>query len=153
VDAEDLTTPAALIEAFHWDYPTAGYHRSAERVHVLEFDAGPVSRYTVPLGAPAHPDQELGLHHDNPAVRSAAEAMLAAADAVGLDPASYDLVIDFWPFTGTGMTPNALNGLPVWLRRYDDLTAGAVIFEYDSSGQKNPVARYRGRLWGWEDLR
>jgi hypothetical protein len=153
VDAEELTTPAALIEAFHWDYPTIGLARNASRIHVLEFMAGPVDRYTIPFGAPAHPDPNFGLHHDSPHVEQAADAMIAAVEAVGIDQATYERVIDFWPYTGTGLTPNALNGLPIWLRRYDDLSAGAMIVEYDTQGQKNPVARYRGRLWGWEDLR
>jgi hypothetical protein len=153
VDAEELTTPAALIEAFHWDHPSIGLARNAGRVHLLEFPAGPVDRYTIPFGAPAHPDPSFGLPFDSAQVEQAADAMVAAAGAVGIDPASYTRVIDFWPYTGTGMTPNALNGLPVWLRRYDALSAGAMIFEYDTQGQKNPVARYRGRLQGWEDLR
>jgi hypothetical protein len=153
VDAEEMTTPAALIEAFHWDYPTIGLARNASRIHVLEFMAGPVDRYTIPFGAPAHPDPNFGLPYDSPQVEQAADAMIAAVEAVGIDQANYARVIDFWPYTGTGLTPNALNGLPVWLRRYDDLSAGAMIFEYDTQGQKNPVARYRGQLWGWEDLR
>jgi hypothetical protein len=153
VDAEEFTTPSALIEAFHWDYPTIGLARNASRIHLLEFLAGPVDRYTIPFGAPAHPDPGFGLPFDSVQVERAADAMVAAARAVGIDPASYTRVIDFWPYTGTGMTPNALNGLPVWLRRYDALNTGAMIVEYDTQGQKSPVARYRGRLQGWEDLR
>ncbi|HET9142717.1 hypothetical protein [Actinophytocola sp.] len=153
VDAEDLRTPAAFIKAFHWDYPTVGFPLNASRIHVMEFPAGPVDWYSVPLGAPAHPDPSLGLHHTSPQVRQVADEMVAAGEAAGIDPARIERVIDYWPYTGTGMTPNALDGLPVWRRRYHALPAGTMIFEYDTQGTKNPVAHYQGQLWGWKDLR
>lgn len=152
-DAADLSTPAAFVQAFHWDYPTTGFHLNATRIHVMEFAAGPVDRYTVPFGAPAHPDPDFGLPPDSPEVNRVANEMVAAAAAAGVDPATYAKVIDFWPYTGTGLTPNALDGLPVWWRRYDDLAAGAVIHEYDTAGTRNAVARYTGQISGWRDLR
>lgn len=153
VDAAELVTPAAFIKAFHWDYATSGYHLNAARIHVLEFAAGPVARYTVPFGAPAHQDPAFGLLPESAAVQQVADDMMAAAEAAGVHPATFDRQIDFWPYTGTGMTPNGMNGLPIWWRRYDDLPEGAMIYEYDTLGEKNPVARYLGRLGGWRDLR
>jgi hypothetical protein len=153
VDAEDLTTPTAFVSAFHWAYPTSGYHANADRLHVMEFAAGPVDRYTVPFGAPAHPDPTFGLPADSPEVGQVADAMAAAAVAAGVAPATFRRQIDFWPFTGTGLTPNGLDGLPVWWRRFDDLPAGASIYEYDQQEGKHLVARYTGRMAGWRDLR
>jgi hypothetical protein len=153
VDAEELTTPAQFIEAFHFDYPTTGFHLNVARLHVIEFAAGPVDRYTIPFGAPAHPDPELGLAPDSAPVNEVADAMVAAALAAGVDPTRFSRQVDYWPFTGTGLTPNALNGLPVWWRRHDDLPEGAMIHEYDAAGEKKPVARYLGRMQGWQDLR
>lgn len=153
VDAEDLTTPAQFIEAFHYDYPTMGFHLNAARLHVIEFEAGPVDRYTVPFGAPAHPDPQLGLAPDSAPVRDAADAMVASALAAGVDPTRFSRQIDYWPYTGTGLTPNPATGVPVWWRRYDDLPEGAMIHEYDSTGAKKPVAHYQGRMRGWRDLR
>lgn len=151
VDAEELTTPAQFIDAFHYDYPTTGFHLNVARLHVIEFLAGPVDRYTIPFGAPAHPPA--GLEADADPVRAAADRMINSAFAAGVDPARFSRQIDFWPFTGTGLTPNPASGLPVWWRRYDDLPEGAMIHEYDSAGTKKPVARYLGRMLGWQDLR
>jgi hypothetical protein len=153
IDAEELRTPAQFIEAFHFDYPTTGFHLNVARLHVIEFLAGPVDRYTVPFGAPAHPDPALGLAPDSSAVSAAADAMVASALAAGVDPSRFTRQIDYWPYTGTGLTPNPATGLPVWWRRYDDLPEGAMIHEHDSAGEKRPVARYRGRMQGWQDLR
>jgi hypothetical protein len=153
VDAEELTTPAAFIKAFRWDYPTSGYHLNAARIHVMEFLAGPVDRYTIPFGAPAHPDPAFGIPFDSPEVARVADQMVAAAVTAGVDPAVYARQIDFWPFTGTGLTPNMMDGLPVWWRRYEDLAMDTVIYEYDTAGTKNPVARYTGHMSGWKDLR
>jgi hypothetical protein len=145
-----MRTPAEIIQGNRLDYENSPYKVSSRPVHVIEFPAGK-SEYQTPFGAPFGGGS--GTRENWRSVQGAADDMVGAAESQGHDSSSYRRDVSKWPYSGTGMTADAQNGVPERIRPYDDLKSGSTIYEYDSAGNKTPVARYRGLTLGWEDLR
>jgi hypothetical protein len=153
-DGTHLRTPRDLIQGNRLDYPGTTFDdkfkASGAPVHVMEFPAGD-TKYSTPLGAPYAGGS--GQHENWTSVTDSADRMTAAAESQGLDPRSYYQSVNKWPYSGVGFTADAQMGLPERVRPYGAIEPGSVIYEYDASGSKTPVARYTGDQNGWEDLR
>jgi hypothetical protein len=152
-DIANLRTPAEFVRAFRLDYPGSPFRPEQPMLHVLEFVAVQPAQFVIPLGAPSLPYPRTGFPPNIAEVRAASLHMVEAAETVGLDPNSYRVELNPWPYSGTGITPDAELGVPEWWKRYGPLPAGAVVVEHGQQGASRPVATYRGAALGWRDLR
>jgi hypothetical protein len=152
-DVANLRTPADFVRAFRLDYPGNPTRPDLPVLHVMEFLVVDPAQFVIPLGAPALPYPEKGFPPNMTDVRVAGFRMIEAAETAGVDPNTYRLELNPWPYTGTGITPDQELGVPERWRRYAPLPAHATIFEYTQGGTKRPVAGYLGAMLGWRDLR
>lgn len=152
-DIANLRIPADFLRAFRLDYPGSPFFPGLPVLHVLEFVAVDPAQFVIPLGAPALPYPRPGFPPNMTDVRVAGFRMIEAAETVGLDPNTYRLELNPWPYTGTGITPDQELGVPERWKRYGPLPAGATIVEHGRDGSSRPVAGYQGAALGWRDLR
>lgn len=151
-DVAQLRTPAEFLRAFRLDFPGSPFTPNLPTLYVMELVAVDPSLVVIPLGAPAPPFPPTGYPPNMSDVRVAGVRMIDAARPAGVDPNSYRLEINPWPYTGTGITADAELGFPERWRRYAPVPVGAAIVAYDQAGNKRPVASYRGAVAGWEAL-
>ena len=152
-DIANLRTPADFVRAFRLDYPGSPFRPDQQILHVMEFVAVDPAQFVIPLGAPALPSPRTGFPPNMTDVRVAGFRMVEAAETAGVDPNTYRLELNPWPYTGTGITPDQELGVPERWKRYGPLPAGTAIVEYGQNGTSRPVATYQGAVLGWRDLR
>jgi hypothetical protein len=152
-DVAHLATPAAFVRAFRLDYPDSPFRPDLPILHVMEFATVEPAQCVIPLGAPALPYPRIGFPPNMTDVRTAGFRMIDAAEAAGIDPNTYRLELNPWPYSGTGITADPELGVPERWRRYAPLPAGATIVEHDQAGRRRPVATYRGAALGWDGPR
>jgi hypothetical protein len=152
VDVAELHTPAEFLRAFRLDFPGSPFTPRLPMLYVMELATVDPSLVVLPLGAPAPPFPQKGYPPNMSDVRVTAQRMVDAAKQAGVDPNSYRVELNPWPYTGTGITADAELGVPERWRRYAPVPPGAAIVGYDQAGNKRPVAIYRGPVAGWEAL-
>jgi hypothetical protein len=151
-DLAGLRTPGDFVRALRLDYPGSPFQADLPVVHVLEFPATEPAQFVTPFGAPTLPYPRVGFPPNMTEVRVVAAQMADAAEASGVDPNTYRIELNPWPFSGTGITADPRLGVPEWWHRYAPLPAGAAIVAVDPTGQRRPVARYLGVPRSWEAL-
>lgn len=146
-DAGVLMTPADIIDGNRLDYRGTPYDRGMNNIHTIEYPAGDPTNYQKPVGAPGIYGE---LSNKNPEVQGAADAMVDAADRNGVDPSTYQRSTNSWPYSGAGVTAHSTMGVPEFeISRPIPIPDGATIFEYNTAGQKTPVAVYDEDLGAW----
>jgi hypothetical protein len=152
-DVTELRTPADFRRALRLDYEGSPFRPDLPALHILEFLAIAPNQYVTPLGAPSVDDQRGTAPYGSDEVLMAKLAMANAAEAVALDPNTYRLQTNPWPYTGTGITADPEMGVPERWRRYDRIPVGATIYEHTPDGSQAAVGVYRGEAVGWEPQR
>lgn len=146
-DAGILMTPSDIIDGNRLDYNGTPYDRGMNNIHTIEYPAGDPTNYQKPVGAPGIYGE---LSNKNPEVQRAADAMVDAAERNGVDPNTYQRATNSWPYSGAGVTAHSTMGVPEFeISRPVPIPDGATIFEYNTAGQKTPIAVYDEDLGGW----
>ncbi|MFD8497417.1 hypothetical protein [Amycolatopsis sp. NPDC059657] len=148
-DTTHLRTPVEFVASFRLDFPANAFGAQPSNVQVMEFLAVDPDRFVLPLGAPTLPYPRTGYPENHARVEVAAMDMVAAAREAGIDLDTFRQELNPWPYTGTGITANSELGFPEYWMRFGVVPGGAMIFDYNHQGQKNPVAVYRGAALGW----
>lgn len=152
IDIAEPHTQEKFLRAFRLDFPGSPFTQNLPMLYVMELATVDPNLVVTPLGAPCPPFPARGFPPNMSDVRVASQRMIDAARAAGVDPNSYRLELNPWPYTGTGITADADLGVPERWRRYVPVPTGTVIVGYDQSGNRRPVAIYRDAVAGWEAL-
>jgi hypothetical protein len=152
-DTTHLRGPEDFIAGFRLDFPGSPFTPNIPVIHAMEFLAVDPDKFVIPLGAPTLPYPGIGYPPNQADVRVAAWEMFDAARRSELDPGTYRMELNPWPYTGTGITANSEIGFPERWMRFGEVPESATIIEHDRRGVKVPVAIYRGAALGWESLR